>query len=503
MKKKVIAVIVILIVQLTVSTRMNSQIQVDLEGVVDKKITTTELDYKLLPGKHIQIIEYGGDVDGSDRYYVILVDGEEYRIKERDLNKINLEDQKSLSQLWSKILVNENKLFHKLIKEGMHYGIRNDADNESIKFIDKYFEYNLFFDDIYLEEYLQSLLPSIHPVTLTDGRPGNLSIKVVVDNTPNAFCLPNGTIMISTGMLSLIDSEQELIAVISHEVAHFVLDHYVDNIIKEDKRQQRAEFWVAFATGMAAAGDAYLATQNPNHTFGVITASTAIISSSIARNAIYRLGLNYSREQEIEADNVAVYVLQHLKISPNALATVFEKLKNYSISIGDYTAFSSTGTHPSLISRIKSVGTPQIEEFVDLSYYLTISNANTSNAYLEFFSQHFNDANRIITRNIEAKIATEDDYILKARLLRNLYNDKDNMEKALAFLEKAENINVTPRITTFKAKGLTLVRLGKHDKAQLAFEEYLTGLNEHKNKPEWLIEEIEWTKKMIFKCKQI
>ena len=503
MDKLLVIKSIVIVIFISFSINCTAQIPIDLKGKLEKKLTVSPSGEVLLPGTEVKIIEYGGNLDGSNRYYTISLNGEKQRIKERELKNINLEDQNTLPALWSKILVTDSELYHNLIKEGMHYGIRNEADKESISFIYQYFEYNLFFDDIYLEEYLQSLLPSIHPVTLTDNRPGNLSIKVVIDNYPNAFCLPNGTIMISTGMLSLIDSEPELIAVIAHEVAHFVLDHYVDNILADIKRKKRAEFWAGFATAMAAAGDAYLATQNPDHSFGDITASTAIISYSLAYSIVNRLGLKYSRAQEIEADKVAVLVLEHLNISPNALATVFEKLKNYSISIGDYSAFSSTGTHPSLQSRIKTVGTPQLDLFIEPSYYLTISNANTSNAYLEFFSQHFKDADRIITRNITANIATEDDYILKARLLRNMYNDNDNMEKALEFLSLAEKVDVTPRYATFKAKGLTLVRLGRHNEAQAAFEEYLGSIDKIEKKSDWLKEEVEWTKKMIYKCKKI
>ena len=210
--KKTMAIRLLFILTITLSTLLGAaQIPIDLKGKVDKKITTNFKGEKVTPGTEIILCEYGGDVDGTDRYYKISINGVEDRIKERDLKNINLEEQNTLSGLWSTILVTESELYHNLIKEGMHYGIRNEADEESIYFIDKYKEYGLFFDDIYLEEYLQSLLPSIHPVTLTDNRPGNLSIKVVIDNNPRAFCLPNGTMMITTGMLSLIDSEQELV----------------------------------------------------------------------------------------------------------------------------------------------------------------------------------------------------------------------------------------------------------------------------------------------------
>lgn len=478
-----------------------SQIPLDLKGSIKNRITTLTNE-KLEPQSEIEIIEIGSSTDGTSLYYYVVSDGQKLQIKYRDLKDIDIKYPKTLSELWSTVLLTDTEVYNNLLKNGMNYDIRSDADEESIKFLEKYDEYDLFFNDIFLQEYLQSLLPSIHPITLNDNRPGNLSIKVIINNYPNAFCLPNGTILISTGMLSLIDSEKELIAVIAHEVAHFVLDHYVNNIIAEIKRQQRAEFWAGFATMVAAVGDAYLASQNQYHTFGVITAGAAIISSSLANGITKRLGLKYSREQEEEADKVATLVLKLLNISPDALATVFEKLKNYSISIGDYYAFSSNGTHPSLSKRIHSIGNPRPNDFVEQSYYTVISNVNTTNAYIELYNQHYKDADRIVSRNITSNIATEDDYILKSRLLRNLYNDKDNMEKALEFLIKAEKLNVVPRRTIFKDKGLTFIRLKRTEDARTSFEAYLESLEEIEDKDYWYYEEIEWTKKMIFKCRQ-
>lgn len=480
-----------------------SQIPIDLKGIIEKNINATYASTTLFVGAEVVIIEYGAEKNGSSRYFKIRSNGMNYQIKEKDLKSINVNSQNTLSGLWSKILVSDTEVYQELVKNGMNYGLRKTADEESIDFIQNYRDYNLIFDDIYLEEYLQSLLPNIHPVRLPDNRPGNLSIKVILNPDPNAFCLPNGTIMITTGILALLDSEEELISVIAHEVAHFVLDHYVNNIIQKGKREKRAEFWAGFATVLAAAGDVYLATQDSYHPTGAITAATAVIASSIANNVVRRLGLEYSQEQESDADRIASMVLKYLNISPDALATVLEKLKDYSIGIGDYSSFSSNSTHPPILERISAIGKPQPDKYVDPSYYLTISNATTVNAYMEFYNMHFHEADRVISRNIKAKIATEDDFIIKARLLRNLFNDTENMEKSLSFLIQAENLNVVPRAITYRDKGLTFMRLKKYNNAQEAFEKYLTEISKTEEKENWLINEIEWTKKMIFKCKQI
>jgi predicted Zn-dependent protease len=45
------------------------------------------------------------------------------------------------------------------------------------------------------------------------------------DDTPNAFCLPNGRIAIYTGILPITQNEDGLAVVMGHEVAHAVLRH--------------------------------------------------------------------------------------------------------------------------------------------------------------------------------------------------------------------------------------------------------------------------------------
>lgn len=497
---KFIAIVALLLMSLT---EVNSQIYLNLEGVVQKKMKTSEGEF-IEKGETIYLeeIQRSSEKNLSVKF-IATVNGNRHIISYGLIDRIAFASQNSIDDFWSKTIIEETDLFERLLTDGMNYVLRTKADKESIELIDRYNDYNLIYKDSYLEECLQSMLTSIHSVTLKDSRPGNLSIKVNLNNSPQAFVLPNGTIMISTGMLSLIDSEEELTAILAHEIAHFVLDHYVENIIKIAKKKKNAEFWAGMAIVAAATGDAYMATQDPYHPYGVITASTIILASAVVNDIIAQLGLKFSRKQEEQADKMARLLLNHLNISSNALATVFEKLRSYFVSVGDYSQFSSKGKHPSINLRIAEAGTPEPEKFISKSYYLMISNVNTSNAYLEFDNHHFKEANRIIDRNFFANIATEDDYILKAKLIRNLFNDEENMNKALDYLIKGESLNVTERFTLSKEKGLTFIRLNRITEAKIAFENYLKAISDFEGDNMWISNEIEWTKKMIFKCGQI
>jgi predicted Zn-dependent protease len=62
---------------------------------------------------------------------------------------------------------------------------------------------------------------------ITRELPGNQSWEVTVfeDQAVNAFALPGGKIGVYTGLLRVADGQDQLAAVIGHEVAHVIADH--------------------------------------------------------------------------------------------------------------------------------------------------------------------------------------------------------------------------------------------------------------------------------------
>ena len=54
--------------------------------------------------------------------------------------------------------------------------------------------------------------------------------RALRDPQPNAFALPNGSIYVTTGLLTLIDNESQLAAIIAHELTHVMRRHtYLHN----------------------------------------------------------------------------------------------------------------------------------------------------------------------------------------------------------------------------------------------------------------------------------
>ncbi len=386
--------------------------------------------------------------------------------------------------------------FQNIQEKGYQYDLRTELEEDVLQYVQQLRQDGLIFNDSYLENYLYSLLYKLYPETAHDERQGLKSVLVVNDISPNAFMCPNGTILITTGLLSTINSEEELVASLAHEVAHYVLDHSIININKNLQRQKTALFWAGFATAVAASADVYMTATNEYYTPGALTQSTALLSFSIATLITERLGLKYSREQELEADQCATDLLKFLNLPPVALSSVLEKIKRYCITTGNHAALSGNGTHPNIDDRISKIGTPT--RFTSIDYDGTISLVLTQNAIFEFNNAHFIVCQALVERSINAGTAIEDDYILKAITNLYRYNTLEKNSEALSLIQKAKNLNIVPSLNTYKYEALALIRLNKNADAVVAMNSYIMKLNEEANNLETVKSEAYWASRFVY-----
>jgi Zn-dependent protease with chaperone function len=460
------------------------------------KAVVTDMQYSFIDGFTVLGL-IGKNIDGSN-----------INIDIKRISNIGFENIDNINKLWDKNLI-INGTYANLLEKGFQYDIRNDLNNEAIQYTNTLASNNCFFNDDYFEDYLYTIVNKIHSGILKDQRPGNIFIKVLKDIEPNAFVLPNGCVIISTGLLSTIQSEDELVAILAHEIAHFVLDHHILNYNKEIDRRKKAEFWSTFATIAAASAEVYLAANNKNYVPGLLTTTTAIASSIISEEVITRLGIKYNQSQEMEADKVAKEVLDILNYNKLGLSVALTRIKNYSIITGNFLAISGSGTHPSIESRIDQIGQVEgIEKYTQQSFLKKVSLINSYNAWIELWSYaHHLAAKELADRNIICGVATESDYIVKAIVTRRLSNTTSSNEEVLNLLNKAKQINITPFIIVNKEEGITYLRLQKFEEAKVSLQKYLESLIEVKTKfdlddkksRDSIEDEINWTKKMMHK----
>ncbi|MCF8233074.1 MAG: M48 family metalloprotease [Bacteroidales bacterium] len=342
--------IILLMAAPFLSFSQSRSVTLELEGEVTSKISR-----KIKKGDKIQIMGVQQNADGYAQLAILHEEG----LLNFDYNKV--EDiqinPSSTTEFWQAQALKQDA-YEELMQNGFQYEMRKTMEEDAEEYVNRLDANGLIYHDSYLESYLTSLAYKILPGQRMDGRPGFVGVKVKKDVQPNAFSLPNGTLLVTTGLLTTLSSEEELTAALAHEMAHFVLDHHIRNINEKIKRQKRAKFWGAVASAVAAAAGTYAAQSMDFYNPGIFGISSGIAAYSVISSINERLGLKYSREQEFKADAVAIELLNYKGISESALASALHKVKHHCHYTGNFMALSAEGSHPSLDQRISKIGNP-------------------------------------------------------------------------------------------------------------------------------------------------
>jgi len=143
-------------------------------------------------------------------------------------------------------------------------------------------------------------------------------VKIIDDDkTLNAFCTPGGHIYVYTGLIKFLDSEDQLMGVMGHEIAHAALRHSTRNLTKIYGIQVLYQI----ITGKAEPG-------------------------LLEQIAFTLVSLKFSRDHETEADESSVTYLCGTTYNAAGAAGFFQKMK------GESTPPVFLSTHPDPGNRI-------------------------------------------------------------------------------------------------------------------------------------------------------
>lgn len=167
------------------------------------------------------------------------------------------------------------------------------------------------------------------------------TVSLVNSSVNNAFAIPGGYIYTTRQLVTLMNNEAELAAVLGHEVGHVAARH-------SQRRQQAAQR----NTLLGAAG-AILS--------GILLGDTAI-GETLSRGFLQgsqMLTLKFSRTQELQADDLGIQYLQSAGYDMRAMGTVLAslaaqnaldaRLQGSNASIPQWAS-----THPDPASRVQS-----------------------------------------------------------------------------------------------------------------------------------------------------
>jgi len=145
-------------------------------------------------------------------------------------------------------------------------------------------------------------------------------IKIIDRNVLNAFALPGGYIYVYTGLIKFLDSENELIGVLAHEIAHSDRRHSV--------RQFRKNVGASYLLQATLGNTAYI--------------------QSLSQQL---LDLKFNRSYEAEADEFSVKYLCPTVYDASGAAGFFEKLETQ----GGERSAQFLSTHPLPENRVEAI----------------------------------------------------------------------------------------------------------------------------------------------------
>jgi len=186
-------------------------------------------------------------------------------------------------------------------------------------------------------DYLNLIGQSLARYSTMPNTFGGYHFLLLESSEVNAFAAPGGLVLVTRGLVQCTNNEDELAAVLAHEIAHVQLRHGMGSI----KQARKTEALMTLGSIAASNAPSPVSLSSLNSLFG------GAIGDMVQTMAVN----GYSRGAELEADRAALVILRGAGYSEAALASMLRTMS------GRLTPGSGFGkTHPSPADRLKALG---------------------------------------------------------------------------------------------------------------------------------------------------
>jgi predicted Zn-dependent protease len=185
------------------------------------------------------------------------------------------------------------------------------------------------YDNPLAQDYVNRVGQSLVPA----GSDKLYAFKIMLNPVPEARSLSTGTIYVSTGLLASIDNEAQLAYVLGHEIAHVEKEHWKDDVLvaegledwNEKQKEKREKIGLAAKIGI---GIASMGLANA----GTLDGWSASLFANAAMPTILKIAMpstvvSWDRQQEDQADEVALKYMLDRKYDPREVPKFYAKLK--------------------------------------------------------------------------------------------------------------------------------------------------------------------------------
>lgn len=201
--------------------------------------------------------------------------------------------------------------------------------------------YGYTLEDPLLQGWLQDIGRRLGPASDDPKQP--YTLFMLRDRQINAFATLGGYIGVNAGLVLAATNEDEVAAVLSHEIAHVTQKHVLRGV--EQAQRDRIPILLAMLGAIAVA---------QNSGGGGNSSSDATIAAVVsAQGLMAQRQIDYTRGNEAEADRIGIRTLARAGYDPGAMAAFFERLQ---AAVRETQGRESTPdylqTHPVTTSRI-------------------------------------------------------------------------------------------------------------------------------------------------------
>jgi len=211
-------------------------------------------------------------------------------------------------------------------------------------------------NDKNIQQYVNCIANKIIPHVKQNPNPSAWEVVVFEDDQANAFALPGYKIGVYTGLLKYAKNQDQLAAVMGHEVAHVIAEH----------GNERVSNQMATQAGLSIAAVLLGTEQDDN---------TALIMAGLGLGAQYGVILPFSRSHESEADLIGLDLMARAGFNPEESVTLWQNMAQSGLSPPEFLS-----THPSSDTRIKKLREriPQVQP----AYQQAVKNGQRANCKL-------------------------------------------------------------------------------------------------------------------------
>jgi tetratricopeptide (TPR) repeat protein len=248
----------------------------------------------------------------------------------------------------------------------------------------------LIYRDAVLDEHLSAVSRQLLPdVTLPYVR---WRFLVLRDPLVNSFSLPNGTVYLSTGLLSLLENDDQLASVLAHEITHVAKgDAFEVQREYRKKETRRSVGNLAVIASSSAFGLAGLG----------ITLAVEATLADFGDSIPLWVTSGYGEQQEREADEATIALLAHAGRDPAQLSrslSLMEELLDPEPASVFYT------DRKKLHQRLLYLEWPSSDQTTaDDAYFSAAEGAIRENIPLDIDSRHFRAAVASAARLVAAR----------------------------------------------------------------------------------------------------